>query len=196
MSLRLNVDIDNVSGNFQPFWAERWLQWFGTTVDPDQLNRWDAFRSVGLDADDFWKWTDVAKVWRDMPPVQGAQGALWNLQRKGHKIDFATSRHASIKPETLTWLLEHFGFLFVGGSYRSQIHFCGTDKSHLFGDLWLDDSPETLRQLVKAGKPAVKFSRPWNKPVSTPMTVRSWSEFETLVDRLDDPDFVGMEEVA
>jgi len=197
MSLRLQIDIDNVAGNFQPFWAERWQQWFGTVVEPAQLNRWDAFLSVGLDADTFWKWTDLAKIWRDMPPLPGAQGVLWTLQQRGHLIDFATSRHQSTKATTLAWLNEHFGFLFASGvGYKSQVTFCGSDKSHLFGDLWLDDSPEVLRSLVKAGKPAVKFKYPWNRPVSTPMSVGSWTEFETLVDRLDDPDFVGMEDVA
>lgn len=197
MTLRLNVDIDNVAANFQPFWAERWEQWFGTTVDPDQLNRWDAFLSVGLSAKDFWAWTDVAQVWRDMPPIPGAQGTLWNLQRKGHRIDFATSRHDSIKLQTFAWLKEHFGFLFDSGvGYRSQISFCGEDKSQLHGDLWLDDSPTVLKQLVSAGKPAVKFKYHWNRPVSTPMSVGSWSEFEVLVGRLDDPDFGIEGEVA
>jgi hypothetical protein len=63
-----------------------------------------------------------------------------------------------------------------------EVHLTFT-KSEVACDVYLDDAPHVLPELVEHHPDAVvcRFVRPWNSPVASTVDVATWSEFHTLV---------------
>lgn len=175
--MRIGTDIDGVSGDFTKSWTAKYKQWFGRNPGPAAYTSWDGIITATHFEDEksFFKWTDRASVWADMPVVPGAQGALAELHDLGHQITFLTSRHDSIQAVTNVWVREHFGFL------KADVKFTGLHKATAACSVYIDDNPEVLEKLHAGGKQAITFDRHWNRGVETWARAKSWADILTIL---------------
>lgn len=158
--MRLAVDVDNCTVEWQYHWADLYATWFGKRVDAEMLARWDGciagthFENMT----DFFAWFDRANGWRTRPWVPGAPGALDELMSLGVDITFCTACPKEAEEATEGLLMPWLGYP------TTHIDFMNAASKHLTkADVWIDDSPEVLDNLIAHGKPCIRFQQPWNK---------------------------------
>ena len=117
-------------------------------------------------------------TYRDLEPVEGAAEALWRLSDAGVWIRVVTNRlhanwgHQTAVVDTVAWLdREHI-------PYR-DLCFLG-NKPQVECDLYVDDSPETIAALRKAGNEVIVFDRSHNQAERDPRAT-TWAEVEEIV---------------
>lgn len=194
----VGLDIDNVLADFQGGWAARYEQAFDRK--PTVLNTWDALvdGTHFNTAAEFWAWADsVPGFWRDLPPVKGATGGVYDLLEAGHQLVLITNRHPETRLQTFDWVEKHWPLLRRG---LPQINFVKHgEKGKIPAQIYVDDSPNELTAL-KAEKPAVvRFKQPWNKDLEVPglLTAATWRDLVDLIDAIgrgDDFTTVGVPE--
>lgn len=177
--LRLGVDIDGVVADFTGEWRRLHQLWFDDL--PPESQDWESPLSDSRfnDWDEFWEWADATTLRQTMQPVPGALGGLYELHKDGHRIDFVTSRHPHWQDLTYEWLQRHVGsFLRVD---IKHVHFTGTAKFNVPCDLYIEDSPDVIRQLLVKEKRVLKFKQPWNSSVRGVQTAKGWHGSEGVV---------------
>jgi 5'(3')-deoxyribonucleotidase len=119
-----------------------------------------------------------AASFRDLPIIDGAAEALWRLSDAGVWIRIVTNRlhvngrHQAAVVETVAWLDEaHI-------PYR-DLCFLGA-KPQVEADLYVDDSPDNIAALRKAGNEVIVFDQPYNREQRDPRA-ENWSEVEEIV---------------
>ncbi len=178
----LAVDLDGVCADHATAFARVVADERG--VDPDTLEpqrSWN-FHEWGLTDEDFDRLHRRAvlehRMFRDMPMVAGAAEALWRLSDAGVWIRIVTHRlyanwgHAIAVGDTVAWLDR------VGIPYR-DLCFLGA-KPEVEADLYVEDAPHNLAELVAAGNQVIIFDQPYNRDVPG-HRARSWAEVEAAV---------------
>jgi 5'(3')-deoxyribonucleotidase len=181
----LGVDLDGVCGDYTAAFREVVAQHRG--VDPASLTDargWD-FREWGLGLEEFDQLHRKAvlehRMFRTMPPVEGAADVLWRLSDGGVWIRIITHRlwvnwgHAVAVADTVAWL-DHNGI-----PYR-DICFLGA-KPEVEADCYVDDAVHNVVALREAGNDVIVFDAPYNRHLDPPRA-RGWDEIETLVAEL------------
>jgi 5'(3')-deoxyribonucleotidase len=178
--LRIGVDMDGVLADFNAGWMARYNSDFGTRLRPDMVVRWDGLheltRFASMEA--FWAWarSDGRSVFRDLPVMPGALAAMRRLARE-HRIVIVSSKFEWAIPDSLAWLAEHRFPV-------REVHFLWR-KSAAGCDVYLEDAPHQIEELRGACPQAVVCRRvhPWNDPRPGVEDVRTWAEFEGIVQR-------------
>ncbi len=179
----LAVDLDGVCADHAAAFAQVVAAERG--IDPASLEpqrSWN-FHEWGLSDADFDRLHRRAvlehRMFRSMPVVAGAAEALWRLSDAGCWIRVITHRlyanwgHAIAVGDTVAWLDD------VGIPYR-DLCFLG-DKPAVEADLYVEDAPHNLAELVAAGNQVVIFDQPYNRDVPGPCRARDWAEVEAAV---------------
>jgi len=121
------------------------------------------------------------RMFRRMPVMPGAPEALWRLSDAGVWIRIITHRlwvnwgHAIAVSDTVEWLDHH------AIPYR-DICFLGR-KPEVEADCYVDDSPDVIEALRKAGNTALVFDAPYNTDLEGPRA-ETWADVEDYVSRL------------
>lgn len=156
--MRFVCDIDNVIVEWQHGWARLYENHFDAEIDPALLTTWTAcldlthFETMG----EFFAWFDEVDGWGALDFVPGAYGGLRELHRAGIDYVLCTARTPAGHSSAIALAETLPG--------RPQVEFRNPVSKHLTkGGIWLDDSPEVLTSLVKNGKRAIRFARPWNE---------------------------------
>lgn len=174
--MRLGIDLDGVVADFDNGWMARYQQEFGTDPRTPEVV-WDGLHlnTHFGDMEAFWDWIHQREVFRNLDPIPGAVEALHKLAADGHDIVILTAKADRSIPQTLHWLAD------VQLPTR-EIHFI-YDKHRVACDVYLDDSPVVLPQLVSHHPQALvcRMVAPWNKPVPGAVDVADWSEFLGVV---------------
>jgi 5'(3')-deoxyribonucleotidase len=179
--IRVGVDMDGVLADFNRGWMARFNIDFGTSLDPSMVVQWDGLhRLTHFDSmDSFWAWARGAghSTFRDAPPLPGAIEAIKRIGTR-HRVVIVSSKFDWAIPDSLAWLADH-------GVPAREVHFLW-DKSLAGCDIYLEDAPHQLEELRAALPEAVvcRMVQPWNGPVDGVEDVRSWAEFEALVERV------------
>jgi 5'(3')-deoxyribonucleotidase len=176
--MRVAVDIDNVTEDWEGGWVEAYQLWFDREVDPAQLGRWDAMTAAthfGSTAE-FWAWFRRAEVWDRLEYVPGAPSGLEFLQTDpGFSFVFCTARpdhgsHASRRLAT---------------KWGTFVDFYNDTSKHLSrADIWIDDSPHVLENLADHGKPSIRLERPWNEGAPSTFSAATWPEIIAILKEL------------
>lgn len=181
--LRLGIDLDGVCADFNVGWTRRYNAAFGTDVAHTEVVAWDGV--VGLthfeDMDEFWSWARAERpsFFRELPLVPGTWETLRDLAGRRHRIVIITAKPRWAVADTLGWLAEK-------ELPVDEVHFT-FDKAAVPADVYLDDAPTFLRELV-ANRPdatVCRFVRPWNEPVDGAVDVADWDEFAAVVSELE-----------
>lgn len=115
---------------------------------------------------------------RHLPIIDGAPESLWRLSDAGVWIRIVSNRlhvnggHQAAVVDTVAWLDE------ARIPYR-DLCFLGA-KPQVEADLYVDDAPENIAALRKAGNEVVVFDQPYNQDQRAPRA-NGWSEVEEIV---------------
>lgn len=178
--MRLGIDLDGVVAQFNLGWMQRHAEEFGSNLDPSMVQSWNGLDELGGfgDMDAFWEWFrngDEASCFRHLEPYPGALETLHRLAAAGHHIVVLTHKFDWAISDTLSWLGDM-------GLPSKEVHI-REDKHAIGCDVYLDDSPLVLPELVRHRPDALvcRFVRAWNTPLSGAVDVHDWHRFETLV---------------
>ena len=181
MRLRLGIDLDGVVADFNEGWTRMYNRDFGTNIEPDDVQQWNA--PVGLthfaSMSQFWKWartcSDGASLFRGLNTYEGAVAALNHLARR-HHIVIVTTKPGFAVWDTYEWIAEN-------RLPTTEVHMVD-DKTTVDFHVYLDDGDHNLSALsyMHPDRAVVRFVRPWNNPHPGVADVTSWEEFVTAVD--------------
>jgi 5'-nucleotidase len=178
----LGVDLDGVCGDYaaalrQVVAVERGVD--SATLAPQAS--WD-FVEWDLAPGEFEQMHRKAvlehRIFRSMPPVEGAADALWRLSDAGVWIRIITHRiygnwgHAVAVADTVAWLDN------VGIPYR-DLCFLGA-KPQVEADCYIDDAPHNVEALRAGGAYVIVFDQLYNRHLDGPRAA-TWPEVEELV---------------
>lgn len=110
---------------------------------------------------------------RELPPIEGAIDALFELLESGHDVRICTSplnQYRHCLPEKYEWIERHLGSDFVSRIIVTK------DKTLIHGDVLIDDNPK-VAGLRTAHWKHIIFDQPYNRHVDGPrMTWKNWRE--------------------
>lgn len=179
--MRLGIDLDGVTANFNAGWMRRYNEEHGTNLKPEMVQTWDAFVPLTRFESNakFWEWARNKSghgLFRDLPLFPGALESLIRLSRD-HEIVIITTKPRWATSETFAWIADN-------GIPTREVHITAR-KWKVDCDVYLDDGPHNLESLVveRSNRTVCRFVRPWNDPVSGAVDVDSWDTFEILVNR-------------
>ena len=182
--MKIGVDLDGVVLEFQRTWARLYEEWFDILVPTAGLNEYDALQDLTHfeNTKEFFEWFTRAGGWQNMPWIPGAPGGIDGLLfDRGHDVVFVTARRSEARDDTKAW---HF---YSPWRHNTTLVF-KSEKSRADCDLYIDDSPHIVKELVAQGKPVILLDQPWNRGVAvSTLTVRAldWHEVLMLVDRFE-----------
>ncbi|HEV3225210.1 MAG TPA: hypothetical protein VGZ52_00175 [Acidimicrobiales bacterium] len=182
-SFVLGVDLDGVCGDYTSAFAdvvaaERHVD----AIDLPSQRGWDfaewALEDLGGFDSVHRRAVMDHRMFRTMPVMPGAAEALWRLSDAGVWIRIITHRlwvnwgHAIAVSDTVEWLDHH------AIPYR-DICFLGR-KPEVEADCYVDDSPDVVAALRKAGNMVIVFDAPYNREFDAPRA-ETWTAVEELV---------------
>jgi len=179
--LRLGIDLDGVVADFNAGWIRLHNDEFGGQLTPELVTMWNGLhRLAGFDdMDGFWLWArsneDRPSIFRHLDLLPDALPTLQALDSAGHNVVIISAKPEWAVHETMHWLADN-------EIPTREVHLT-YDKHLVECDVYLDDAPSVLPDLVKHHPDAVvcRFVRPWNEPVHGAVDVHDWAEFHTVV---------------
>lgn len=182
--MRLGIDLDGVVADFNGGWMQRYNEEHGASLTPDMVVSWDGLHQLTHfpDMGAFWTWArnhEGPTVFRHLEAYSGAVETLRQLNREGHDVVILTAKPDWAVHDTFEWLADH-------RIPTREVH-CLDDKWRIPCEVYLDDSPYVVPQLVAQRPDAVvcRFVRSWNRPVDGARDVHGWDEFATVIRELD-----------
>ncbi|MCL4296228.1 MAG: hypothetical protein KJ077_10890 [Anaerolineae bacterium] len=164
----LSFDLDNVIRDQIGCIIESAARLHGARLTRKMFSVWDPplGRMVGLPEEQFTQWAwGCPMIFAESRPLPGVVPALTELIKTHHIIiTTATAWPALTEPWLRWWRIP----------YHTVVH--TKDKASVRFDLHIDDSPGTLQALVEQGRPAMRFSLPWNAHLTTLPTLNGWSQ--------------------
>lgn len=187
--LKIALDIDGVLADWEGHTRAMYETWFGSRLRPSTHWHHLEEQSHFSSSDEFWEWINrVPTFWDDMPPIPGALGGVYDLLAHNHTFILVTNRKSDISVSTKRWVERHWP-TFAGKPFP-RIEHVAQAKSVVDAQVYIDDNPRVLAQLVEAGKPyVIAFKQPWNSHLKMEgLTVANgWRELVGVVQRIADP---------
>jgi hypothetical protein len=174
--MKLGIDLDGVVVDFVGACADI-LGYYKA----EDVKLWDdVFSLAGMGAGEFFEVVRKASVFEQALPVTDAVPSIFKLIDAGHEIHFVTSRPEWATEATRNWVRWFFGKEMDGRLHILSNH---ESKSSVSCDLYLDDAPHVLMDLMDNHRRVVRYERPWNKDSKDwDFSVANWEQFVTLVD--------------
>lgn len=186
---RIAVDLDGVVYDWEG--TARYLleRHFGYGLDVS--DSWGYLPSTVTKEHWRWLWEDGVKVhglFRYGNLQRGAVDGLLALEKYG-RLEVVTHRPRSAVQDTLRFVA-NLPDVFEGVHILSD----GQPKSSVGADIYIDDGPHVIEDVLGAGLGVVIFDQPWNRlfvpPVSgqrsVPWRAKGWAEVPLCVDGLLD----------
>jgi 5'-nucleotidase len=189
------VDTDDTLGDFSKVYWEIHNLVFKDKVDHNIVNDWDLskfsnrgkeayklfkfpglFRNLPLKpfAQEFMgniqKFSDVYVV-SDSPPGTSYK-EIFDLENIDHNIEFPHSNPADDKR---MWLKEYFP-----NFPQSNIIFCSC-KWMVYGDILVDDKPETFEIFTNLGRDIILMDMPYNRHIQTKWRAKDLKQAEEMI---------------
>jgi 5'(3')-deoxyribonucleotidase len=157
---RAGIDLDGVLHEWSPTARQILFDKLGLVISESQTYNWIKDECARLGKPEAWGW-----LWREAVPAMfsgepypGAIDAIHRLQQT-HDIVIVTKRPRGAIIPTFRWLALH-------GIEAVEVIVL-TDptarKSVVECDWYVDDSPEVIEELWRAGKRVYAFDQPWNR---------------------------------
>jgi 5'(3')-deoxyribonucleotidase len=180
--MRLGIDLDGVVADFTNGWMRLYNAEFGTELTPDLVETWSGALELThfTSKRDFWDWAHrdrAVSLFRGLDTYPEAVSTLRRLSGE-HQIVIITAKPGWAVHDTYAWIAEH-------RLPTREVHIIA-QKWIVSCDVYLDDSPQQLRDLSHSRPEAVvcRFVRPWNRPLDRVVDVAGWAEFAELVREL------------
>ncbi len=192
----IGFDLDDVLLNFSDALREHMNRKYMKSVNRDDITTFfieEAFGISPIDAretiDNFFFHQDHI----DAFPVDGSKDVIDRLS-KANKLRIITAKPDILEGITKEWIDKHFPHKF------ENIHFANwfskdkikRKKSEICIeyniDIFIDDSPETARDVSSVGIPVLLFDTPWNREEkfsdNNVTRVYSWDQIEKEINNL------------
>ena len=182
-SFILGVDLDGVVGDFYGAMRKIAAEWLGRTQESLTenvgfgLNEWGLEDSGGYNRLHRFAVTQ-RNLFRDMVPIKDAPSVLRKLSGCGIRIRIITHRlflkysHKDTITQTVDWLdywdIPYWDLCFMA------------DKGAVGAHVYIDDSPENIKNLRSLGCHTIVFSNSTNIELPAPRA-NSWLDVERLV---------------
>jgi 5'(3')-deoxyribonucleotidase len=182
-SFILGVDLDGVVGDFYGAMRIIAAEWLNKPVDQLTtevsfgLEEWEIAEYGGYDRLHRFAVTQ-RNLFRDMKPIKDAPATLRRLSRRGIRIRIITHRlflkysHKTSITQTVDWLdnwdIPYWDICFMN------------DKGAVGAHVYIDDSPENIKQLRSQGCKTIIFTNSTNRVLPGPR-VDTWQEAEGFV---------------
>ncbi|MEU8919044.1 5' nucleotidase, NT5C type [Streptomyces nigrescens] len=162
------VDLDGVVADFYSHARCLAAEWFEvpeaslTPAVKKDLAAWGFPDAISYQRLHRWAVTQ-RNLFRDMPPIWGARSALRRLSDDKVRIRIITHRlyidrfHQAAVRQTIDWLDHH------GIPYRDLCFMA--DKRAVEADLYIEDTPENIKKLQKAGKEVLIYTNTTNMEI-------------------------------
>ncbi len=182
------IDVDGPLADFHGRAKDHINLKFGLNVTNDDFVTWDVTAVLPTQAMKDTMNADIAMPGfaSSLQPAPGAQEAIEEL-RSISKVLFVTTPH----PESFTWMRERQDWLakHFGAKPHDVIHIF--DKSHVLGDLFIDDKPHNVEVWQKRHPQAVGllWDMLYNRDVNHLTRVNSWEAVLSIARKIR-PGFV------
>jgi 5'-nucleotidase len=181
--LVLGVDLDGVCADYEGAFRASVAGQLG--IDPATLppqTAFGAYEEWGLTPERFERAHRHAvledRIFRTMDAMPGVSDALWRLSDAGVWIRIITHRllfnwaHETSAADTAAWLdrerIPYRDLCFIG------------DKATVGADLYVEDSPDNVLRLRRAGRTVIVFDRRYNRHLDGPRA-HDWEDVVGLV---------------
>lgn len=166
--------------DFNGGWMRAYNAEFGTELTHDLVQYWDALADLTHfeDIRAFWRWAQDHgghSIFRHLDCYPDAVETLQRLAEQRNEIVVITAKPRWAVHDTFAWISDH-------RLPTREVH-VRHDKHRVTCDVYLEDSPQQLRDISRARPEAtvVRMVRPWNRPVPGVPDVGTWAEFADLV---------------
>lgn len=160
--MQIALDVDGVLANVMPLWIELCNQRFRSNLTMSDATTWNFWRAAGISKADFFRvFSETWRNWRRIEPTESEIVRKVKLLESVGEVDIVTGR----TPDTLSyvrcWLqarnIRYRRFVAV----PSRI-----SKASLPYSAYVDDAPNVVEAVARAGKWALLYDQPWNRDVA------------------------------
>ena len=178
----LGVDLDGVCADFYRRMREVAAEWFERPIEELTLDVSFGLPEWSLKAGEYDSLHRFAVTERDLfrtvPMISGVRRVLRQLSNEGYRIRIITHRlfiryfHELAVTQTIAWL-DHNGIPYWDLCFMKE-------KDQVGADIYVEDSPDNVERLRKAGHYAICFGNSTNKHIGEPRA-NSWDEVYRMV---------------
>jgi 5'(3')-deoxyribonucleotidase len=178
----LGVDLDGVCADFYGRIREIGAEWFEKPISELTTDVSYGLPEWGCTGDQYLSLHRFAVTERDLfgtvPMIEGARRILRQLSNEGYRIRIITHRlfidyfHAMAVEQTIKWLDHH------GIPYRDLCFM--KEKDQVGADIYIEDAPDNVADLRKAGYYTICFANSTNKMIDDPRA-KDWDQVYSLI---------------
>lgn len=177
--LTLLIDMDNVVADLMTKWLASYNTTYNDCLTREHITTWQIdLHASKCSAEQFHKFIEDPGFFTDLEVIPDAIEVTTRLQAKGHKIYFVTATPYNSPTggyDKYNWVEKYFPH--IGKERVMQTH----HKHMIKGDILFDDGPKNLQDF-QGIKIAMDF--PYNRNVAVNYRVKSWLEFEKIIDQI------------
>lgn len=157
--MRIGVDIDNTINNFSVVAKKYLKEDYNKTFSPTDYNLYSGLKLPEIKK---FEARHSDEFMNEVKPIAESSEILRQLLNEKNQIYIITARNYSFAEETLKWL-RRYNFMYT------DIYFNSTTKVDVCKwkevDFMIDDNPNNLISLNKAGIPFIVFNQPYNQDI-------------------------------
>lgn len=185
----IGVDIDNTIKDTQHAAVKVYNQKLNQSVKVEDVKEFHLNKAYGLTRQEGRKlWRSLEKeIYQLGIPLANAAKALNKLAREGHRIYFITARPKirNIEAITRNWL-KKYGFPYTGDNLVMNAQDKGKIARKLGVELFFEDAPDHLENLVKNRVPVVVVDAVYNRDFPVPLKrITNWEQVYDLVQEME-----------
>lgn len=162
MSLHIAIDLDGVLLDFVGGICEALRLEYDSDITPDDVETWDLHPILDpIIGKSWWTWIKERDIWPNFAPIDGAIGAVDQLNRDGHYLEIVTAKPDWAAVNVWRWL----------GKWQPKVHqvtIVSTtgESKHVASsaDLLIDDKVSNCIEWCASNveRNAIVFGAPYN----------------------------------
>lgn len=185
----IGVDIDNTIKDTQRAAVKVYNRKLNRTVKVEDVREFYLDQAYGLTPQEGRKlWRSLEEeIYRLGVPLQNAARVLNELADEGHRIYFITARPGTKNIEAITrkWL-KKYGFPYTGDNLVMNAQDKAKVAKILGVELFFEDAPNHLENLVKNKVPVVIVDAVYNRLFPVPLKrITDWEQVHDLVQEME-----------
>ncbi len=143
--LKILCDMDGIITDLIKKWIAYYNDDYGEKLTTEDIRHWRMSANVKI-GNKIHDYLYVDGFFRDLEPLPGAINALSEMKKMGHEVYIVTapSWPGTSAQDKISWVREHMPFI------KKRDIFLGHNKHMIKGDVFIDDSPENLKEYRQA----------------------------------------------